>query len=56
MVYLNIEGTLCYKMQAPFLIDNSVDMTLENFNYIETNKVKDYLNLNTSRSRLEKSI
>ena len=42
MTYLNIEATLCYKMHAPFLIDNSMNMALENFSYTETNLGEDY--------------
>ena len=44
MTYLNIEANLCYQMHAPFLIDNSRDLALKNFNYTESNIVQDYQN------------
>ena len=42
LTYLDIKETLCYKMHAPFLIDNSIDIALKNFSYTETNIVQDY--------------
>ena len=42
MVYFDIESTLCSKMHAQFLIDNSIDIALKNFNYVETNMVTDF--------------
>ena len=42
MAYFDTEAILCYKMHAPFLIDNSVKMALENFSYSETNMVPDF--------------
>ena len=41
-MFLNFETMLCYEMYAAFLIDNSIDMTLENFTYTETNMVQDF--------------
>ena len=40
MTYFNIGGTICYKMHAPFLVDNSIEMILKNFSYTETNKAR----------------
>ena len=42
MTYYNIDATLCYEMQAPFLIDNSFDVALKNFSYTKTNIVQDF--------------
>ena len=42
MVYFDIESTLCFKMHAQFLIDNSIDIALKNFNYVETNMATDF--------------
>ena len=42
LTYLDIKETLCYKMHAPFLIDNSIDIALKNLSYTETNIVQDY--------------
>ena len=42
VTYFNIDATLCYKMHAPFLIDNSMNMNLKNFSYNETNFAEDY--------------
>ena len=37
LTLINFRTTLCYNMNAPFLIDNSIDMALENFNYTQIN-------------------
>ena len=36
-----MDATICYNMNAPFLIDNSIDMALENFNYTQINMAQD---------------
>ena len=47
LTFINYQATLCYKMKAPFLMNNSVKMTLENFNYTQTNMAQDLYYLNT---------
>ena len=46
LAYFDFEATLCYKMNAPFLIDNSLNMSYENLNYSQANQVKDYQHSN----------
>ena len=41
LTYFTTNATLCYKMNAPFLIDNSWEMASKNFSYIETHIVMD---------------
>ena len=44
-MFMNFGTTLCSQMYAPFLIDNSINMTSEKFNYTETNLDKDFKKL-----------
>ena len=37
---MNIQTPICYKLNAEFLIDNSIEMALNNFSYAETNLVQ----------------
>ena len=36
-----MQTPLCYKLHAPFLLNNSVEIVLQNFSYTETNIVED---------------
>ena len=38
---IDIRIPLCYKLNAPFLLDNSFGMNLKNFDFFETNIVQD---------------
>ena len=38
---IDIRIPICYKLNAPFLLDNSVEMNLKNFDFFETNIVQD---------------
>ena len=38
---IDIGIPICYKLNAPFLLDNSVEMNLKNFDFFETNIVQD---------------
>ena len=36
------ESTLCYKLKAPFLIDNSIKPALANFDHMQTTLVEGF--------------
>ena len=41
ITYIDIRTPICYKLHAPFLLDNSIGMNLQNYSYGETNIVQD---------------
>ena len=49
---MDIKTTLCSQLHAPFLIDNAVEMKLDNFNYTETNIVKNLNDFSLTTDRL----
>ena len=52
LTYFDFEATLCYRMNAQFLIDNSLNISYENLNYSQANQVKDYHHSNLSFSQI----
>ena len=44
----DFEASVCYRMNAKFLIDNSLNIPYENLNYSKANLVKDYHHSNLS--------
>ena len=48
VTYFDFETSVCYRMKAQFLIDNSFNMSYENLNFSKANQVKDYHHSNLS--------